>query len=372
MLNKRNYKAFFLLLLSLLYISSALAQTTPFKHKLWVEAKLHYGFVIPHHENMVNLAAQHFCMMEADLIQTSNGDKLWEQQHYYPIKGISLLYTDLGGSTYLGKAFAVIPYLDFNLTRKKKLNLFFRFGAGLGYLSKHYTRTGNYKNIAIGSHFNAAIQLMYELRWRATPRLDITAGIGLTHFSNGALKIPNLGINIGSVSAGCAYKIDAVQAPLVHSLKAEAFSRKWEFRVFALFGCSELYAAYGPKFPAYILSGTFLKPIGKMNKRRIGAGFDLFYDEATIESLDRIGQPVKNAVEVLRPGINFTHQFNFSRLSFVLQFGVYPYTKYKGDGYLYDRLALHYRIGKHYLIQLGIKTHLFRADMIEYGIGYKF
>jgi hypothetical protein len=39
---------------------------------------------------------------------------------------------------------------------------------------------------------------------------------------------------------------------------------------------------------------------------------------------------------------------------------------------VFDRLALQYRFGKHYLVHLGLKTHFFTADMIEYGIGYKF
>jgi hypothetical protein len=364
--------SFLFVLLSLMLGYNALGQAVPFKDKLWIEGKVHYGFVIPHHENLTHLAAQHFCMMEVDVVQASNGDHLWEEQHHYPLKGISFLYSDLGGSKPLGKAYACIPYLDFDLTRRGKVKLFFRFGAGLGYLSKRFSRLDNYKNIAIGSHFNAAIQLGYELRWKATPRLDVTAGVSLTHFSNGAIKIPNLGINIASLSAGCAYKLDKQQPTLVKNANLLDFSRKWEYRVFAMFGVSELYAAYGPKFPAMVLSATFLKPVGKTNKRRIGAGLDVFYDEANIESLSRIGKPVKSNVEVVRPGVNFTHQFNFSRLSLVLQLGAYVYTKYKGDGYIYDRLSLHYLFGKHYMVHLGLKTHLFSADMIEYGLGYKF
>jgi hypothetical protein len=56
----------------------------------------------------------------------------------------------------------------------------------------------------------------------------------------------------------------------------------------------------------------------------------------------------------------------------VMQLGVYMYTRIKKEGYIYDRLALQYCLKNHYIIHLGLKTHLFYADMIEYGFGYRF
>jgi hypothetical protein len=348
------------------------AQDVPLASKLWLEGKVHYGFVVPHHENMVHMTSQHLCMFEADVVEASNGYHYWEQQHKYPLKGISLLYSDLGGARYLGKVVAVIPYLNFRLTKGNRIDLFFRFGAGVGYLTKHFERTENYKDIAIGSHFNAAIQMMYEMRWKPFKRLDVTAGLGLTHFSNGAIKTPNLGINILTLSAGCAWKLNKEQAQKIAPDAILDVTHKWEFCLYGIFGFSELYAAYGPKYYAYIFSGTALHTIGFRHKRWMGAGVDVFYDEANVESLKRLGTPVTHRAEVIRPGVNFTHKMDFSRLSLLMQLGVYVYTKFKKDGILYDRLALQYRFGKHYLVHLGLKTHLFTADMIEYGVGYRF
>lgn len=347
-------------------------QTTPWEHKLLLEGKVHYGFIIPHHENMLHLTSQHLTMFEADVVQATNGDRYWEQQHHYPLKGISILYSDLGGAPHLGKVVACLPYIDFNLTRRHRINLYFRFGAGIGYLTRKFDRIDNYKNIAIGSHFNAALQMMYEMRWRVTQRLSINAGVSLTHFSNGAIKTPNLGINLATISAGAAYKITADAVPMQQFIISEVLNRKWEFSVMGMIGFSELYAAYGPKFMAYMVSATALKPVGKRGKRLIGAGLDIFYDEANIEALIRLGTPVEKDVMVLRPGLNFTHKFTFSHLSILMQVGGYLYTRYKGDGYLYDRIALQYRFNKHYNVHLGLKTHLFTADMVEYGIGYTF
>jgi hypothetical protein len=345
-------------------------QTVPFKSKLWLESKIHYGFVVPHHEGMIHLTGQHFTMFELDILQATNGNKLWEQLHKYPLKGISLLYTDLGGAKYLGKAIGVFPYLDFQLTKGKRINLFFRFGAGIGYLTKHFTRLENYKDIAIGSHFNALIQMMYELRWKPIPRLDVNASISLTHFSNGAIKTPNLGINIPTLSVGLAFKMDKTQPERIRQELPVFNKRKWEFNVIGIFGISALYAAGGHEYTAYTVSAGFLRPLSL--KRKIGIGLDVFYDNAIIETMRRMNLELNNKLEVIRPGLTFTHKMEFSHLAIVMQLGGYVYTKYKRDGYFYDRLALQYRFGDHLLVHLALKTHLFVADMIEYGVGYKF
>lgn len=376
----------FLCLLLTMATGRLAAQTDRFSDRLWLEGRWHYGFIIPHHENMIHLTAQHLSMFQADVLQASNGRKFWEVQHHYPLKGISLLYSDLGGAPCLGKAIACMPYLNFNLTRGERINLFFRFGAGLGYLTRRFDRLENYKNIAIGSHWNAAIQMMYELRWRVFRRMELSAGLSLLHFSNGAMSVPNLGLNLATLNLGLAWKFNGGEVEKRTIADYESLSvtgrltergwpkypRKWQFTVSALTGFSELYAAGGPKFMSYLLAAQALKPVGKKGKRFVGPGLDIQYDEANIESLIRLGTPLKSKAGALRPGVNITHKLQFSHLSLITQIGCYLYTAYKVDGYLYDRIALEYCFKKHYNLRLGIKTHLFTADLIEYGLGYTF
>jgi hypothetical protein len=370
-LNTGRLLLFFFLLSGISqYSCSAQDQSTPLKSKLWVEGKCYYGFIIPHHENMLHLTNRHFNMFEISISEASSGDRLWEQLHKYPIKGISLLYTDLGDSPHLGKAIGVFPYLNFQLTKGEKINLFFRYSTGLGYITKPFSRTENYKNIAIGSHVNAMIQLLYEMRWKPAPRLEITVGASLTHFSNGVIKVPNLGINIASLNTGLAWKLNKNPNERRRNEIPEFDKKKWEFNVIAMGGISELYAAYGPKFPGFGITASFLKPVSL--KRKIGIGLDITYNGANVESLIRLGMAPKNNVEVTRPGLAFTHKMEFSHLAIVMQLGSYMYTKFKKDGYIYDRIALQYTIKGHYIVHLGLKTHLFVADMVEYGIGYRF
>jgi hypothetical protein len=136
------------------------------------------------------------------------------------------------------------------------------------------------------------------------------------------------------------------------------------------FGINELYGPGGKKYPYYCVTGYFLKPLSL--KRQIGIGLDIFYSEAVVETLRRREIEIKSKLEAIRPGLSFAYIMNFSRLSFVAQLGAYLHNKEKSDGYIYDRVALQYTVKNHYLFQLGLKTHLARAEVLELGFGYKF
>jgi hypothetical protein len=298
----------------------------------------------------------------------ATGENKYDQLYRYPGKGISMMYSDLGGSHHLGKMVCVFPWLNYPLAQSKRLAFNFRFGLGLAYISKPFNRTENYKNIAIGSHINAMAQLLFELKWKATPRLSLAAGLSLTHLSNGAFKTPNLGLNMPTISAGVAYKINKIE-PVLLKTELPKLSRKWEIDINVWGGASELYGAGGDRYPAFGIMTTFNKPVSM--KRKLSAGFDIYYDKALCELLRREGITAKLPFESMRAGITFGHILTFSRLSFIIQVGAYVYQKEKSDGWVYDRMMLQYLINRHLFVNLTLKTHFAKADLIEWGLGYR-
>src|SRR5210317_941029 len=207
----------FLVMLLILTQKPANAQGKRHKHiasNLMLELKTGYGFLIPHRLEM-EIFNSHFPSFELSISKKTYGAQRWEYMYGYPIVGIAYWYSNLGISPYLGDAHAVFPYINFPITPNKTTRLYFRTGVGLGYLTKHFDRLDNYKNIAIGSSLNAAVSLSFELRIKLASRLQLTGSIALTHFSNGSMKTPNYGINIPSIYGGLAY----------HLSKPNTFSR---------------------------------------------------------------------------------------------------------------------------------------------------
>jgi len=349
------------------FIHSAKCQS--FTDKLSIGGNFYYGFIIPHHSDMIHLTNRHFTMQEVNLTMQTNGNKLWHQLFNYPILGLSLLYSDLGNNPYLGNVISVMPTMNFNLTLKKKFNLYFRLGSGLGYLTKRFERLENYKNTVIGTHLNVAIQLMYEARWNITNRWTLNAGISLTHFSNGAFKTPNLGINITTLHLGASWKINKNPSEKILQTIPVINKKKIEFSFYALFGTKELNPPDGKKYLSYCFSTTIMKPLSI--KRKLGLGIDVSVSYAYLESLKERGIEPSNDFQKLRPGVNISYKLDFSHLAMLMQVGCYLYTLQTKDGYIYDRFSFEYTFKKHYIIHLGLKSHFFTADLIELGVGYR-
>ncbi|NTW31600.1 MAG: hypothetical protein HGB12_03085 [Bacteroidetes bacterium] len=79
---------------------------------------------------------------------------------------------------------------------------------------------------------------------------------------------------------------------------------------------------------------------------------------------------IDHTYQAIRLGFFFGHQFDFSKLSFVTQLGYYGYAKDKSDGLIYSRIGLRYKLNQKVLLNLSLKTHYFKADFLECGIGY--
>lgn len=60
----------------------------------------------------------------------------------------------------------------------------------------------SYSNLIVGSKVNAYINLGTGIKWRLNDKYAMTAGIDMTHFSNGNTSFPNPGVNMAGIRIG--------------------------------------------------------------------------------------------------------------------------------------------------------------------------
>ncbi len=361
----------------ILFSISGLAQ---FEHKLFssnliIETKLHYGFIYPQHLEMEVFDA-HFPAFEFTLEQLTYGKHKWERDYNYPLIGVITWYSGVGNSPYLGQAYALMPFINFPLYKNNNLTFGFRLALGLGYITKPFDRISNYKNLAIGSHLNAAVNLMLEARYRINYFLTLTTGISLQHFSNGSLKLPNYGLNIPMVNVGVAYRPfkanqnidDRFYAP-TEPFEAIIY-KNLEFNIGLLLGHKNMQAVYGQNYTVFHLyENTFFR-ISK--KSKAGFGVDFSYDPSQLKTLEMSGDTVNNKWQIIRPGINGAYQLVMSRVGFIFNLGCYLYGKESSNGPLYEKFSFQYNFSRDFFASVMLKVHWGRADYIGWGLGYKF
>ncbi len=340
-----------------------------------IEGKVHYGFLYPQHLELEVFNA-HFPAFELSIQQKTHGKHKWERIYGYPIIGMILFYSPMGNNQWLGSVFALMPFINFPLYEYKNFSFGFRLAVGAGYVTKPFDRTTNYKNLAIGSNLNAAVNLMFEARYRVSRLLTLSTGISLQHFSNGSLKLPNYGLNAPLINFGVALRPfknkhdigDRFIAPTEPF--AVILRKKMEFNFGALLGYKNMQAIYGQNFWVYHLYENTFVQISR--KSKVGLGIDVSYDPSHITKLETEGDTVENMLNIIRPGINAAYQLNMSRIGFIFNLGYYLSGLEKSNGPLYEKISVQYNFSKNFYATVMLKVHWGRADYIGWGLGYKF
>lgn len=335
-----------------------------------IGANFQYGFLMSHHKGMGHLVKGHLPAFELSVSKQKFGEKYWQQHYRYPVVGYSLLIIDLENPDVLGTAIAIFPHISFPQNRQRKFMRYFRVGCGAGYITKPFDRTDNHKNNAIGSHFNVFFSFMYGFKWRVQNNFSIDAGISLMHFSNGAVKSPNLGINIPNIQLGATWHFSDGKEVYKKDSIAPPRDRKWHYSVILSGGIKEIPPAGGPKYGIASLNAEVIKPVSR--KSRIGLGLDIFYDASLEEKLKRSHEDYSGMFAVVCPGIHFHYELKFSQFSMFMDVGTYFYRRYKDENHIYARPGIRYRIKENWLLGISLKTHYFKADFAEWGVGYEF
>lgn len=334
----------------------------------FLDLRISGTYVLPHHKKMEHLVSRHFLYADISWVKQTQGNKYWHSLFNYPHWGVTFHYNNFGQNKYLGEAYAVYPYITLPLYQRTARQFSFRFGSGLGYISKPYDRIKNPKNVAISTHVNLCIEAGFEWEYSFNEQFKAYKRIALLHFSNGATRMPNTGINLPSLGLGVRYNL-----PKYNDEKEKAMMPTFEkgfYKSLAIAaGINEIYPTYGDKYPAFSLSfGYFWQP---SLKRAVGLNLDLSYNTSDFETLKRRETDYKN-YEMLRAGISVGQDLIFDRTTFVFAVGRYLYTQETRDGLIYNRVGYRRTLNDFLFFNLTLKSHMFRADFIECGLGVRF
>lgn len=328
----------------------------------------HYGFIMPHHSSMGYIITSHIPALEFNLFKRTSGTQSWEHHFKYPEKGLSLFFIDLRNPGVTGHGIAINPYVNHPLFQTENFRLHFKTGVGLGYLTSIFDRNENHKNVTIGSHLNAFVDLRLSscIQWGKKFRTD--AGIGFAHFSNGAWSMPNLGYNFISMNLGFAltkYAVIRHQASDIRSMKAERRVKLW---VLGLLGVNEAMPPGGKKYIPHLLSFNAYKALGHVSTLTLGV--ELLNNPARIKRLER-EDVIIDYSQNFQSGIKIGHELTMGRTSLVVETGVYFYDPHPITGLMFHRIGVHRFFKDRWMFALSLRTHWARADNFEMGVGYK-
>jgi hypothetical protein len=374
-------KAIIRLLVALTFVFALLQEVVAQGHRplskrnLMAEFKGQYGFLMSHHLEL-DIFQAHYPAFEFSIEKATWGKHHWETIYGYPIIGLSVWYSPLGGSEEIGSAIAVYPFINFPIVQDQDQSLNFRLGCGLSFLTNYFDRLENYKNFAIGSYINVAGSIFLEYRRKLTKMITLTGGIGLTHFSNGSVKTPNYGLNTLTASIGFASYLARPNPQMNKKMLPELYQFEFDgkktldFDVVLSLGVKDMSQQYGQSFMVYALYANLLKQVSW--KSKFGVGFDLTYDASDKFILDWSGEEYSNELQILKPGLNLGYQLLIGKMSFVFNMGWYLSGAEMSEGNVYQRLTLRYLFSDNLFANIALNTNWGKAEYIGFGIGYQF
>ncbi len=209
-LNNRILTIIFIVLVTNCYAENDTLGKSQVKYVKSVHLNYQFGKVIQTHafvqgENPNNEAYENFQALSAQFGIRTDGRKLWQQLYGYPTWGFGLFYIDFFNDDEFGQPLAIYSFLNAPFIRWKNWSINYEVGFGLSLNWKpHELLEGGYY-YPIGSYFTVFFDFGINSSIRLTKNWDLNLGLNYTHFSNGAVKLPNLGVNVFAPRVGIQY-----------------------------------------------------------------------------------------------------------------------------------------------------------------------
>lgn len=360
----------------LLFCTSTIAQTKSNNH-FSLQLDYFYGNVIKHKNKISHLAISFPQGFMLNWSKKSENTATMRRFNY-PEYGFSFFYHDFQNSI-LGEAYGLNINYTFYFGKKFNKNLFYlRLGQGIAYNTNPYDPETNNKNISFGSHLLANTTIAFNYRRKITKSIDANAGIMLNHYSNGAIKSPNTGLNLFSFSTGLNYNFDH-QNPIDYSehpeednaaIATEPVKMNFQFSG----GINSSSNISGKQFPFYV--GTIYADKRINSKSILQFGSEVFFSNYLKELIkfNAIAFPEKGesgTADYKRVSIIVGHELDLDTFSIITQLGYYVYYPYKIDTRYYERVGVKKYFGDKWFASASIKAHLFLAESIDLGIGIR-
>jgi hypothetical protein len=336
---------------------------------LYLGAKVHYGFIIPHAEGLREISDSNIWGIQVDFSKLNTSFKSWSNCNCYSRLGFSFNFYDYRNPEILGHsynlAFFFEPYFNF----KSRSRFSMRFGMGLSYLDNVYDESNNPENLFFGSKISGILLLNFSYNYLIKERYQLNFSLNYNHISNAGLKMPNKGMNFPTASIGMDYIFKPTK--LIAKDKVSGIRKKSLLgygRVFWSIRSVDADSIYGDKDKLMIgIEGGIIKGLSNING--ILAGMEFSYDGSFQEMSERLDEDYSPFVISLHIG----NAFVIGRITFTQQMALYLYRPFPSNSKSYfQRYGIYYRIGKLASIGFSLKAHGHVAEHMDMRIGFEF
>jgi len=226
-----------------------------------------------------------FEALSFQLLKQTNGDKFWEQNYGFPAYGIGVYSATFPDNKSFGTPIAFYVVFKAPFKRWNKISLNYEVGFGFAFNWDAFNPSEKDYNVSMGASESVFIDLGTSLNYEISPHFDLGFGYSFSHFSNGAMKSPNQGLNTFSPKISLEYRLNRF-SPRMSILPAVPFIKNTSVD-FSIFGgvknviykgnnVDSITKYKGVFYPIYGFTTVLNRQIDY--KSKLGIGMSLSYD----------------------------------------------------------------------------------------------
>jgi hypothetical protein len=290
-----------------------------------------------------------------------NPGATWNNTKRLPQWGLGFSATH-SGTKYIGAIVCLYPYIKLPLYTLDGLQGNLRFGFGVAWVQKPYDKIINPEDLLLSQKLNTHASLQWQNEVRLNSRNFINAAVTFYHCSNAKTSLPNLGINIPSVSMGYRYAFGGeTRKPIMSN---DSLNKKVFYKVFLTGGVKQMQVPDSSYYFVKLLTGEISKQISYSSILSVG----MFVTHDASVKTDPL---VKNlgSIQTSQVALYGSYEYNVGRLIIPVQFGFFVYNS---NSNLLESVGFRYKLSHNWMAELLLKAHGHKADLMHAGIGYSF
>ena len=344
----------------------------PVRRQPFIQLNYHSGSFWSRSEYLQEQFSEPYKAIEARFGLQSTGTELWQQYHRYPKYGFGIHYSDLVknlADTTIGNPLSIFIFYSGPWVRFGRFTLATDISFGLSYMQRIYDPVTNPYNDVIASHVNLYFNLNMNLGFSISKRMDLYAGYGLTHYSNGRIQQPQKGVNNWGWTLGLSYLINEPVAEFIYREAPEFLSSEWIQLMYAV-GIVEEDGREDAVQGYYFTSSFTADYVYQFStKMAVTMGMDVLYDNSLGLSIPGIPEDEVSTWQKTYLASHMGWQYIIHRFRFVMNFGTYFRQHSYDRGFWFIRAGGRVRFTDHLSGHICIKSkNGIRSDWVEWGL----
>jgi hypothetical protein len=341
---------------------SLCSQNTDTLNHYFTGFQAQYGLIIPHTSKVEAVSHTRPFGFELSFNRINTSVENWKIMNRYSISGIQIGYFNFQNPDILGSAFIFTIFTEPVMSFGKKWIFSIKAGTGISWQTKVYDPEKNPLNTFFSTHISFPLYLMTRLKYRLNENYCFTLSGSFNHISNGAINMPNYGMNFPTILVGIEHSKNAF--PRLYKSFTPERNRKLPDQFLIIQTLAAYKIVYGVPVYAFGLHTRYtwrFRPHYALN-----TGVEVILDNGIKRTIE-----IENkSLDYKRAALTAGQDFLFGRVVFTQNLGYYIYSPFKAKSNFYQKYELSWKILPEFMAGVYLKAHTSDAELAGLTFSY--